>query len=143
MADPELASLAAQVGATLVPRVGGVAVGLACRGVTHTTAFGRLDVGDSLDVGSITKVFTGLLLADMAQRDQVGVEDTVADHAPGGVAGRRWAGEVSLLDLATHASGLPSVPRRRPARGFPQPAGPYAGSRPDDLFRELPRRRPA
>ena len=72
------------------------------RPVTSETVF---------EIGSITKVFTALLLADMARRGEVGLDDPAARHLPGDfhlpvVDGR----QITLTDLATHTSGLPRFP---------------------------------
>jgi CubicO group peptidase (beta-lactamase class C family) len=76
------------------------------------------------EIGSVTKVFTAAVLADMVARGQVHLEDPVAQLLPATVKvpsrnGRR----ITLLDLATQSSGLP----RLPANLAPQnPANPYA-----------------
>ncbi len=75
------------------------------------------------EIGSITKTFTGLLLADMAARGKVGLNDPAAKYLPAGwtlpVRGR----PITLLDLTTHRSGLPRVPLNMP---FSDEANPYA-----------------
>jgi D-alanyl-D-alanine-carboxypeptidase/D-alanyl-D-alanine-endopeptidase len=60
------------------------------------------------EIGSITKVFTSLLLADMVERGEVKLEDPVAMYLPKGVAvPSRNDKAITLADLATHTSGLP------------------------------------
>ena len=62
-------------------------------------------------IGSVTKVFTNLLLGEMVARGQVGYDTTVAE-----LIGERLefanpaVGEITLLELATHTSGLPRLP---------------------------------
>ncbi len=88
-------------------------------------ADGREVDGKTLfEIGSVTKVFTSLLLAEAVRRRQVALNDPVAKYLPPEVqvpaSGQR---PITLLDLATHRSGLPSFPE-----GF-QPkdnANPYA-----------------
>ena len=59
----------------------------------------------------MTKVFTALLLADMVQRGEVTLEDPVAKYLPSGVSIPKWNGQsITLLDVATHTSGLPLIP---------------------------------
>ena len=60
-----------------------------------------------MEVGSITKGFTGLLLAQAIERGEL-MLDTRVDEA---VLGERWPGTpaVTLLELATHTSGLPRL----------------------------------
>jgi CubicO group peptidase (beta-lactamase class C family) len=62
------------------------------------------------EVGSITKAFTGVLLADMALRGEIALDDPLSRHLPGTQPAWR-KGEPTLLELATHRSGLPNVPK--------------------------------
>jgi serine-type D-Ala-D-Ala carboxypeptidase/endopeptidase len=63
------------------------------------------------EIGSVTKTFTATLLGDMVARDIVALDDPVARHLPAEVRVPTFEGrEITLLDLATHRSGLPSVP---------------------------------
>jgi CubicO group peptidase (beta-lactamase class C family) len=76
------------------------------------------------EIGSITKVFTGTLLADMVERGEVSLSDPVANYLPRGVrVPSRGGREITLLDLATHRSGLPRLPANMPRA---DPANPYA-----------------
>ena len=73
---------------------------------------GRMLDGESVfEVGSITKVFTALLMAEMAGRGEVAVTDTLAKYLPPELRPREYDGKpITLLDLATHTSGLPRLP---------------------------------
>jgi len=73
------------------------------------------------EIGSVTKVFTALLLADMAERGEVRLSDPAARYLPGGT------GPVTLADLATHTSGLPRLPRGLRWSALTHPRDPYAG----------------
>jgi D-alanyl-D-alanine-carboxypeptidase/D-alanyl-D-alanine-endopeptidase len=68
--------------------------------------------GDTVfEIGSVTKVFTGLLLADMAHKGEVAFEDPVAKYLPTSVKiPVRNGRSITLLDLATHTSSLPFMP---------------------------------
>ena len=77
-------------------------------------------------IGSVTKVFTALLLADMAERGEVRLSDPAASYLPGGSGGTGETGSVSLADLATHSSGLPRLPRSLLASALLHPRDPYA-----------------
>ena len=59
------------------------------------------------ELGSITKTFTGALLADAIERGEVSADDQLAEHLPDleGTA----AGEVTLASLSQHSSGLPGL----------------------------------
>jgi CubicO group peptidase (beta-lactamase class C family) len=63
------------------------------------------------EIGSITKAFTGVLLADMHLRGEVALDDPLSRHLDGPAPA--WnEREPTLLELATHRSGLPNTPRR-------------------------------
>jgi len=63
------------------------------------------------EIGSITKTFTGTLLADMVGRGEVSLDDPVSKYLPPEVTVPSYDGrEITLLDLATHTSGLPRLP---------------------------------
>ena len=64
--------------------------------------------GDTIfEIGSLTKVFTALLLSEMVQRREVALTDPVAKYLPVGV---KVPQSITLEDLATHTSGLPRNP---------------------------------
>lgn len=60
------------------------------------------------ELGSITKVFTGMLLADAVERGEAALTDPLSQHLPE-LAGTP-AGGVTLEALAMHTSGLPRLP---------------------------------
>jgi len=63
------------------------------------------------EIGSITKVFTGILLAEMAARGEVDLTAPVRRYAPTGLRmPTRGDREITLADLASHRSGLPRLP---------------------------------
>lgn len=63
------------------------------------------------EIGSITKVFTSTLLADMHVRGELSLDDKVNRYLPphGRLQGKAGE-EVTLRHLATHTSGLPRLP---------------------------------
>ncbi len=109
----------------------GIVVGLVDAGGRRVVAWGSagksevaLDGRTEFEVGSITKVFTAALLADAVARDELTLDDPVAKLLPASVKVPDYHGrEITLVDLATHSSGLPRLPTNlRPAN----PANPYA-----------------
>jgi len=63
------------------------------------------------DIGSITKTFTTLLLADMVERGIVNLTDPIEKYLPASVKVPEFNGtKITLEDLATHTSGLPDWP---------------------------------
>jgi serine-type D-Ala-D-Ala carboxypeptidase/endopeptidase len=109
-------------------RRGGLAIGVWAGDETLTWHTGDLPDGAEsvFEIGSITKVFTATLLADMARDGMVALDDPVAEHLPTAppVLGRA----ITLEDLACHRSGLPRLPK-----GLLGPA--LAGNRHDPYAR--------
>ncbi|MDN5871639.1 MAG: serine hydrolase, partial [Nitrococcus sp.] len=78
-----------------------------------------------LRIGSVTKVFTGAVLAHLVAEGVVGFTDPLSEHLDLGVTFPSVGGrEIRLIDLATHSAGLP--------REVGAPPGP-----PDDPFRNI------
>jgi len=89
--------------------------------------------GDTLfEIGSITKVFTSTILADMVQRGEVSLDDPVAKFLPPDVKVPESGGKkITLVDLATHTSGLPRMPNNFAPR---DPDNPYSDYGVDRLY---------
>jgi len=71
---------------------------------------GKLPDGNTVfEIGSVTKVFTSLLLAELVVDHQLTLDTPVATLLPGAKlpTGKRG---ITVLDLATHTSGLPRMP---------------------------------
>ena len=76
------------------------------------------------EIGSITKVFTGILLAEAIKRGEVKLDDPISKHLPKAVKVPVFDGkEITLVDLATHSSGLPRLPVNFSPK---DPLNPYA-----------------
>jgi D-alanyl-D-alanine-carboxypeptidase/D-alanyl-D-alanine-endopeptidase len=66
------------------------------------------------EIGSITKTFTAMLLALYVQRGVVHYDDPLQKYVPTGVVVPSYHGrQITLIDLATHTSGLPKDPPRK------------------------------
>lgn len=77
------------------------------------------------EIGSVTKTFTALLLADMNQRGEVNLSDPLAKFIP--TIPRRVGGrEITLLDLATHTARLSRIPRDLLWEALRHRSDPYA-----------------
>jgi D-alanyl-D-alanine-carboxypeptidase/D-alanyl-D-alanine-endopeptidase len=110
------ADLADRVGAVLgrsSVRHIGLVVGVTADGASAFWHRGRLPDGPRsiLEIGSITKVFTTTLLAELAREGLVSLHDPVQRFLPDGVRMPRRGREITLEDLATHRSGLPRLPK--------------------------------
>ncbi|HEY9105998.1 MAG TPA: serine hydrolase domain-containing protein, partial [Roseateles sp.] len=70
----------------------------------------RPDADSVFEIGSITKTFTALLLADAVVRGELKLDDAVEAALPDGLKLRDSAGQpLRWSDLATHRSGLPRL----------------------------------
>jgi len=96
-----------------------IVVGLVDGNGTKVLTAGKLDNGTDKEldgesiffIGSLSKTFTALLLLDMVERGEVKLDDPVAKYLPSSVNVPSYNGrEITLLDLATHTSGLPVDP---------------------------------
>ena len=86
---------------------------------------GQVPDGQSLvRIGSGSQVLTAEVLARLVAEGKLGLDDTLQQHAGEGRVVPRTAGvpEITLLDLATHVSGLP----RGVSSGPPKYAAPFA-----------------
>jgi len=105
-------------------RIPGGAIGVLDGGTYHAFVAGvgnretRAPITDRslFPLGSVTKVFTGMMLAHVVNRGLAEFDDPVTDYLPDEV--RRRAGalkSVTLLDLATHTSGMTDSAPEEPA----------------------------
>jgi len=88
----------------------GIVIGVSEHGARRVMAYGAAKPDSLFEIGSITKTFSGLLLAQMAVRKELDLRDPVRDVLPPGVAPASRGFDITLLDLATHHSGLPRMP---------------------------------
>jgi len=97
----------------------GIVVGIIEPQGRRVVTYGELDSGDPrpldgdtvFEIGSITKVFTSLLLAEMVERGEVQLTDPVASYLPGHVrVPELHGGQITLKDLSMHMSALPRMP---------------------------------
>jgi D-alanyl-D-alanine-carboxypeptidase/D-alanyl-D-alanine-endopeptidase len=96
----------------------GIVVGIISQEGSKILSYGKLSKdgpevgGDTVfELCSVTKVFTAILLADMVERGEVGLNDPIDKYLPQSVKVPTWNGKkITLLHLATHTSGLPSTP---------------------------------
>jgi D-alanyl-D-alanine-carboxypeptidase/D-alanyl-D-alanine-endopeptidase len=97
----------------------GIVVGIINENGSKIISYGKLSKdgpevdGDTVfELCSTTKVFTAILLADMVERGEVGLNDPIDKYLPGSVKVPTRNGEkITLLHLATHTSGLPGTPQ--------------------------------
>ena len=92
----------------------GLAIGIISGGAESTWCFGscnkergiRVDTNSVFEIGSITKVFTGIMLADEVVSQRMKLDDKIYSYIP---SQSPAAQQVSLLQLSTHSSGAPRL----------------------------------
>ena len=96
-----------------------IVVGLVDPNGTQFSGYGNMSNANPITVdkdtifaiGSITKVFTTILLADMVNRGLVNLDDPIEKYLPTSVKLPTYNGQkITLENLATHTSGLPEFP---------------------------------
>ena len=89
---------------------GGLTIGIVKHGERRVFAFGTAKPDSIYEIGSITKTFTGLILAQMVEQGLVKIDEPVRQLLPAGAVPKPPGTEISLLDLTTQHSGLPRMP---------------------------------
>jgi CubicO group peptidase (beta-lactamase class C family) len=121
----------------------GIVVGIIGPEGHKVIAYGPLEAGDPrplngdtiFEIGSMTKVFTSLLLADMVQRGEVALDDPASKYLPPSVKmPERNGRSIALVDLSTHTSGLPRMPNNFQPK---DPGNPYADYSVEQLYQFL------
>jgi CubicO group peptidase (beta-lactamase class C family) len=121
----------------------GIAVGVIEPAGRRVVVCGNLAEGDShavdgdtiFEIGSVTKVFTSLLLADMVNHKEVALDDPAAKYLPEHVRMPERSGKaITLPHLSSHSSGLPSLPGNLNPKDA---ANPYADYSVNDLYQFL------
>ncbi|WP_164103198.1 serine hydrolase [Candidatus Laterigemmans baculatus] len=120
--------------------IAGMVVGAIRGDETLVRGYGREDLdrpakpdGKTIyEIGSISKTFTGLLLADAVVDGRVQLDQPVAEVVPDQVEFPQHAdGPILLKHLATHVSGLPRMPSNMKPK---EPQDPYADYGADGLY---------
>jgi D-alanyl-D-alanine-carboxypeptidase/D-alanyl-D-alanine-endopeptidase len=97
-------------------RIPGLVVGVVTENGSKVVGFGttralngNVPNGDTyFGIGSVTKVFTGLVLAEVVQNGSVRLDDKANEYLPAAL--QLPSDAITLQQLVTHASGLPNYP---------------------------------
>lgn len=121
----------------------GMIVGFIDGNQRYVQAFGQTSKDDDarpdertiFEISSVSKTFTATLLGTAVIAGDMSLSDAVNEHLEPGVRLAGYDGrEITLLDLASHQSGLPNFPSDlEPAAG----PNPYAHTDERDLVRSL------
>jgi CubicO group peptidase (beta-lactamase class C family) len=101
----------------------GVAIGVVDHGERRVFTYGAAHEDSIFEIGSVTKTFTGLALAQLAVQKKVRLDEPLRPILFPDIAAGSPGTEITLLDLATHRSGLPSVPDNLEPK---DPSNPFA-----------------
>lgn len=97
----------------------GIVVGIVDEKGTRIVSYGTfsrdsdrpVDGNTVFEIGSITKVFTSIILADMVERGEINLHAPVSEFLPDTVKlPTSYGREITLYNLALHNSGLPRMP---------------------------------
>lgn len=119
------------------PEAAAISIGVLIEGETHVLQYGTLIPGENhppredtiFAIASITKTFTGTLLAQAAAEGRVSLSDDVRDYLDGDYPNLEFDGRpIRLMDLLDHRSGLPFLLPDRPELdpGYQGDPRPYA-----------------
>jgi CubicO group peptidase (beta-lactamase class C family) len=117
-------------------RTAGIVVGVAEGNSTFFIGYGSTNLrggqtpGENtiFEIGSVTKVFTGLMLAKKVLEHKVALDDPVRKLLPAYFRIPKFGDrEITLLDLSTHYSGLPRVPTNMNLESLVNPYKNYTG----------------
>ena len=118
---PSTKNLPAEVVATIQKRIAegltpSIALAVIDSSGIYYYNFGKTDDGADIDentiyeIGSISKVFTGILLAQQVLDGDINLDDEINDFLPDGVKAQAMGNEITIGNLADHTSGLPRMP---------------------------------
>jgi CubicO group peptidase (beta-lactamase class C family) len=88
----------------------GAVVGILKHGERRVFVYGTAKPDSIYEIGSMSKTFTALILADMAAEGRLRLDEPIRYLLPSGVVSKPTGTEITLLDLATNHSGLPRMP---------------------------------
>lgn len=113
-----------------------------CYGIKSLETEEPVNEHSIFEIGSISKTFTGIMLADMVLKNKMKLDDPLQKYLPEGITAPTRNGEtIKLVNMANHTSSLPRMPSNfNPAN----PANPFADYSEKQLYDflqnyELPR----
>lgn len=101
----------------------------------ETKSIGPID--QRWEIGSITKVFTALLLAQLQNMGQISIAETVATYLPKRLDLPENFEKITFENLATHQSGLPRLPSGMKLFGRDAMVDPYSIFDEDRIFQAI------
>ncbi len=95
-------------------------------GLADPSTGSNIHMESLFEIGSITKTFTSIILADMVLKGEVRLDDPAADYLPDGFRLASFEDQpITLKHLATHMSGMPRLPFNLFPKDFNNPYADY------------------
>lgn len=127
----------------------GIVVGIIEGDKAYYYSYGKKSInGEPIDehsvfeIGSITKTFTGIILAEMAMKGKMNLDDPLQKYLPEGVtAPTRNGASIKLVHLSNHTSSLPRMPGNFSPANNANPFADYSETQLYDFLKsyQLPR----
>ena len=108
-------------------------------GVSGNASRPQIDRDSRFELGSITKAFTGTLLADMVAKGELKLDEPIGAYLPPSVQANSALAAITFRQLTTHTAGLGRVPLTTAfvKSGFSNPLDPYANYSQADFIADL------
>lgn len=128
------------------PNTKSLSIGVINKNTVNTFFYGHtvaghensLPDGNTLyEIGSLSKIFTSTLLADLIEKGTLNLDDSIAKYLPDSVAQNPLIQKITFKQLANHTSGLPRLPSNLDKVAKFNPKNPYATYSRKDLFQFL------
>ena len=120
----------------------GVSIGVLKNNITHFYGYGEIIKGNKqipdehtlYEIGSITKTFTAILLADAVNNGKIKLDDPVNKYLPDSIPPLQYEGTpVTIEMLSNHSSGIPRMPNNFDDAAT-DPLNPYKNYNEQKLF---------
>jgi len=101
--------------------------------------YGEIDSPDAdtlYEIGSISKVFTAIILASLVNEGIVTLDDPISKFIP--ELSDKSTGNITLQELSTHTSGLPRLPTNLVPQNVLDPYADYTEAKLLDFLMEFP-----
>lgn len=128
------------------PNTKSLAIGVVNNNKINTFYYGQTDAtrktsipdGNTLyEIGSISKVFTATLLAELVEKGTISLDDSIVKFLPDSVAQNPLIQKITFKQLANHTSGLPRLPKNLDKAPKFNAKNPYATYSRKEMFHYL------
>lgn len=86
------------------------------------------------EIGSISKIFTAVLLADLVEKNILSLDDSIINYLPDSLKTNTHLHKITFKQLANHTSGLPRLPTNLEQSNNFTSTNPYSSYTQKDLY---------